>query len=111
MKSWDCFDTLIARRFVHPHSIFEEVGKRLNIPNFKEIRIQAERLSGSTYENIYKNIPGIDTCQTFNISTDNDLLRKIHDKEFLVKMPWCRGARVHIESHIKGTSDFVITLE
>lgn len=60
MKSWDCFDTLIARRFMHPHSIFEEVGNRLNIPNFKEIRIQAERLSGSTYENIYKNIPGVD---------------------------------------------------
>jgi len=35
MISWDCFDTLVARRFFEPTSIFDEVGKRLNIPNFK----------------------------------------------------------------------------
>jgi hypothetical protein len=61
MNSWDCFDTLVARRFYHPHTVFDEVGKRLGIKNFKEIRIQAEINSDKTYEGIYKNLPGLDS--------------------------------------------------
>ncbi len=60
MKTWDCFDTLIARRFFSPYSIFEEVGRRLKMPDFKEKRIEAERKSGSSYKDIYKNLQDID---------------------------------------------------
>lgn len=55
MKSWDCFDTLIARRFVTPQSIFEEVGKRIGDSNFPQKRIEAKRKSAEkTYSDIYK---------------------------------------------------------
>jgi predicted HAD superfamily hydrolase len=60
MNSWDCFDTLVARRFYHPHTVFDEVGKRLGIENFREMRVQAELNSDSTYAGIYKNLPGLD---------------------------------------------------
>lgn len=60
MTSWDCFDTLIARKYVYPYTIFDEVGKRLNIPNFKQIRIEAEKVSNGTYDDIYSRLPGID---------------------------------------------------
>jgi hypothetical protein len=60
MKSWDCFDTLVSRRFTDPHTVHDEVGKRLGIPNFKDLRIAAERKSDNTYAGIYRNLPGID---------------------------------------------------
>lgn len=60
MKSWDCFDTLIARRFFHPTSIFDEVAARIGVPDFTARRISAERTSDQTYQGIYRNLPGID---------------------------------------------------
>lgn len=60
MNSWDCFDTLIARRHFHPKTIFDEVGKRLGDPEFKAKRVAAEKASNKTYEDIYKRLPGID---------------------------------------------------
>jgi FkbM family methyltransferase len=62
MTSWDCFDTLIARRYIHPYTIFDEVGKRLGIPSekFRRIRIKAEEYSNGTYDDIYNHLPGID---------------------------------------------------
>ena len=59
MNSWDCFDTLIARRYYKPKSVFAEVGKRLGIDNFTEQRVAAERASNKTYEDIYARLPGI----------------------------------------------------
>jgi hypothetical protein len=61
MNSWDCFDTLIARRFYHPHSIFDIVAEKLQIPNFKQMRISAEINSNQTYDGIYKNLPQINS--------------------------------------------------
>lgn len=59
MNSWDCFDTLIARRHYHPKSIFDEVGKRIGDPNFKAKRIDAEKASNKTYADIYVRLPEI----------------------------------------------------
>jgi hypothetical protein len=60
MNSWDCFDTLVARRYKDHYTIFDEVGQKLSIKNFRELRISAEKNSNGTFEEIYKNLPGID---------------------------------------------------
>jgi hypothetical protein len=54
MNSWDCFDTLLARSFNHPGTIFDIVAKKINDPTFPKKRIMAERISRyKTYEDIY----------------------------------------------------------
>lgn len=60
MNSWDCFDTLIARKHIHPKTVFDEVGRRIGDENFKQKRVAAEKASNGTYEDIYKRLPGID---------------------------------------------------
>lgn len=40
--SFDIFDTLILRKVLNPTDVFTLVGTKLNIPNYKEIRIKAE---------------------------------------------------------------------
>lgn len=102
MNSWDCFDTLIARRFYHPHTVFDEVGNRLGDPNFKDKRIKAEIYSNNTYSGIYNNLPGIDPdieCQVelehcfpivenMNKVEDGDLILSdmYHTPEFIEKL-------------------------
>lgn len=67
--SFDIFDTLILRPFPQPSDLFEIVGGRLGIPNFRQIRINAERdaraeaiaLNGNdevTIYDIYKQVSG-----------------------------------------------------
>jgi hypothetical protein len=60
MNSWDCFDTLIARRFCKPTTVFDAIGQQLQLSNFTQDRIKAEKNSDQTYNGIYKNLPGID---------------------------------------------------
>ena len=43
LKSWDIFDTLIARRCIHPHNIFRIVEQVTKLENFTALRIKAER--------------------------------------------------------------------
>jgi hypothetical protein len=71
MNSWDCFDTLVARRFVYPYTIFEEVGKRLSIENFTKMRIKAEKRSNGTYQGIYENLNGIDSDVEFQVELEH----------------------------------------
>tara|TARA_R110000868_G_scaffold58409_2_gene180386 strand:- start:5 stop:1210 length:1206 start_codon:yes stop_codon:yes gene_type:complete len=59
MNSWDCFDTLIARKHYHPKTVFDEVGRRIDDPNFKAKRVAAEKASNKTYADIYARLPGI----------------------------------------------------
>ena len=40
--SFDFFDTLFVRPFVHPEDVFDVLGARYNIPNFRRIRRQAQ---------------------------------------------------------------------
>lgn len=42
VKSWDCFDTLVARLYQHPHSVWAAVGDRLGIQDYVQLRRQAE---------------------------------------------------------------------
>ena len=43
MKTWDIFDTLIARRCIYPQVIFNIVSQVTHIENFPQIRIAAEQ--------------------------------------------------------------------
>jgi hypothetical protein len=70
MKSWDCFDTLVARRYHSSTSIFDEVERITSIPNFTKMRIDAERDSDGTIDGIYKNLKGI--SKDIEISVDID---------------------------------------
>ena len=59
IKTWDIFDTLIARRCVHPHNIFRIVEQVTKLKNFTALRITAEQnlvKRGVTYnfDDIYK---------------------------------------------------------
>ncbi len=62
MRSFDFYDTLAVRLVANPADIFSLVGERLNIPEFRSIRIAAEVNARSamggevTYEQIYNHI-------------------------------------------------------
>jgi hypothetical protein len=61
MNSWDCFDTLLARAYKTPVSIFHIFSYKIKDPTFVNKRIQAEKKSRKkTYEDIYKYLPGYD---------------------------------------------------
>jgi predicted HAD superfamily hydrolase len=53
VNSFDVFDTLIGRLHADPQSIFELVERNYPFPNFKQLRITAERASNGTLEDIY----------------------------------------------------------
>ena len=72
MNSWDCFDTLIARRYFKPKTVFAEVGKRLGIDNFVEQRVAAERASNKTYQDIYARLPGIDPQVELDVELEHN---------------------------------------
>lgn len=89
MNSWDCFDTLIARRFCHPHSVFSCVGKKIGNPNFLEMRISAEADSDQTYEGIYKNLPNIDPQIEMQIELEHcfpivENINKVEDGDLII---------------------------
>jgi hypothetical protein len=89
MNSWDCFDTLIARRYFHPKTVFDEVGKIIGDPNFKEKRVLAEKQSNRTYSDIYKRLPGIDPQIELNIELEHcfpiaENINKVQDGDMIV---------------------------
>ena len=43
LKTWDIFDTLIARRCVFPHIVFQIVERKSNIQGFTQVRMVAEK--------------------------------------------------------------------
>ena len=57
LRSFDIFDTIVARRCVHPHNIFRAVEARAGQPGFAEARVQAEatlyRAGEYTLDDIY----------------------------------------------------------
>lgn len=71
MKTWDCFDTLIGRRYVHPVTIWEEVGRRIGDPNFVQKRKDAGRGAGHVYSKFYDNLPGIDPQVELDVEVDH----------------------------------------
>lgn len=89
MKSWDCFDTLIARRYYNPKTIFDTVGKLLGDKNFREKRIAAEKASNKTYSDIYKRLPGIDPNIEFNVELEHNFpimenMLQVEDGDYII---------------------------
>ena len=41
--SFDIFDTLLLRPFANPTDLFYIIGKRLDMPEFHKLRIEAEK--------------------------------------------------------------------
>ncbi|MCX7595656.1 MAG: hypothetical protein N2235_18240 [Fischerella sp.] len=71
MKSWDCFDTLVARLYYGPHTVFAEAGRRLGIENFVQQRMYAEQISNKTYTDIYNHLPGADPEVEFQVELEH----------------------------------------
>jgi len=117
MNSWDCFDTLVARRFYEPHSIFEEVGRRVGIDNFKKIRLKAEKNSNGTIEEIYKNLPGIDPRIEFEVELEHcfgilDNINRVEDGDIIVSDMYFTAEQIHeilISCGLKKDVKIVVT--
>lgn len=89
MNSWDCFDTLVGRRYQTHHAVFDEVGRRLSIPNFKALRIDAEKKSNGTYIDIYRHLPGIDPSIEISVDLDHcfpilENINKVQDGDIII---------------------------
>lgn len=54
--SFDVFDTLILRKFVCPEDVFYLVQQKLEYPNFRKIRIEAEHIARRTRLEKYGDI-------------------------------------------------------
>lgn len=62
--SFDIFDTLLKRCAMRPEDVFEVVGNKFNLPNFKQKRLEAEKLAricsekeDVTLDDIYEKLP------------------------------------------------------
>jgi hypothetical protein len=100
MKSWDCFDTLITRRFYHPHSIHDEVGKRLSIDGYAQQRLRAEKKTDGTIPGIYANLPGIDPAVEFQVEMDHcfgivNMLNAVSDGDLIISDMYFTSEQVH----------------
>lgn len=123
MNSWDCFDTLIARRFYSPVSIFREVSRRLGDPHFVARRRSAELRSNKTYAGIYRNLPDVDPqieldvelehcfpiMQNMRLVQDGDIivsdmyLGKSHIERMLRKAGLDKDVSIRVTPHGKGS--------
>lgn len=124
VRSFDIFDTLIARKCVHPATLHELVGQRLGMGGFVKARIRAEqRLAGREYtlEDIYSQLrnDGLAAevaqralmleldAERENVIPIVDNLRKVRDGDllltdmylptaFIVELLWRAGLRRHV---------------
>lgn len=54
--SWDCFDTLVARRKMVPSSVFDALGAKLGLSDFTARRMAAEARAPWTLKTIYDEL-------------------------------------------------------
>lgn len=54
--SWDCFDTLVARRKLDPLSVFYDIGEKHGLNNFTARRKAAESRAPWTLDSIYEEL-------------------------------------------------------
>lgn len=70
VRSWDCFDTLLARRYHYPKSVFSHISEILDDENFIDLRLMAEKNSSyKTLDDIYKLLPSYDKNLELEIET------------------------------------------
>lgn len=86
VKSWDIFDTLIARRCIDPKFVFTIVEEKSRFTNYQYYRILAERQSNGTFENIYQKFSLLTQC-SLEISSELMDLELQTEKEQLFLIP------------------------
>lgn len=69
LRTWDIFDTLIARKCVFPHIVFQIVEQISEINGFANIRRNAEVLTANTISNYKLNDIYDVMVQQFNVPT------------------------------------------
>ena len=79
INSFDIFDTLIARKVVYPEKIFELIEIMYPYKNFKNIRMESEKMANGTFDDIYINFQKITKC-------NNEELNKIKNYEIKVEL-------------------------
>lgn len=87
LKSWDIFDTLIARRCIFPQNIFRIVEQISKVTNFTNARVAAEqnvarRIPNYTPEDIYTELKNM-----FNVS--QELCDKLKSLEIQTEIDQC----------------------
>lgn len=92
MNSWDVFETLVARRYIHPKTIFDEVGRRINDNTFREKRIAAEKATKKTegdYWEIYRQLPEYDPNVELEVELDHlypivENIKQVNDGDLIL---------------------------
>lgn len=74
VKSWDIFDTIIARKCVEFYNIFSLVELKTGFPDYKKHRLLAEKLSDGTFDNIYFEFQKLANCSV-------DIVEKLREEE------------------------------
>jgi len=83
MRSFDFYDTLVTRMVANPADIFSLVGERLNIPDFRSIRMTAEVAARSalggevSFQQIYDYVPLASDLKERAQSLELDLERSL----------------------------------
>ena len=126
MRSYDVFDTLIARRHYDPQSIFRLIEQRHNIPNFCQKRLKAEQVEqrkpNYTIYDIYKHLdvdPEIEIQMELEQSIPiRENLNKVQDGDVLIsdmyltpeiilkllqKHGFDKDVEIHVSSNGKAT--------
>jgi hypothetical protein len=78
MRSFDVFDTILARRVSQPHDIFSIVEEMYPFKDFRKIRVEAEARGRLTYDGIYA------TVKSMTGLSDEDIQR-LKEFEFQVE--------------------------
>jgi hypothetical protein len=99
MNSWDCFDTLVARKYFHPQTVFQAVGQKLGMSDFVQRRVLAEKQSNGTFQNIYERLPGIDPNIEFETELEHcfpivENMQKVKDGDIIVSDMYLNSIQV-----------------
>jgi len=62
VRSFDVFDTLVGRVHKDPHSVFRLVEKKWPFPGFTKLRIEADKRSDGTLDDIYRHFIAMNNC-------------------------------------------------
>jgi len=79
VKSFDIFDTILARTVRNPTDIFDIIEKLYPYPNFKSLRLEAQSISKQKIKDIYYNFKKI-------TGEPDEIVEKIMNFELKVEM-------------------------
>jgi hypothetical protein len=86
VKSYDVFDTLIARNVKCPTDIFDIIENTYPYPNFKNYRTMAERKNGLTFDGIYEEFQKMtnDTNDTIKLLKEFEIQTEINNSYLII---------------------------